>query len=134
MVFPVWRKLRRQRGPSTYNRRGELRSRARWSATGVERDRIGRPRAELWDRVGRSGRQQRAGGWLTPWGSLAKTDLTFRCHLALGTELRSFPKIMPQHAQWVLLRSSPTRFAGRPAHIAICDCSTASFFFDRKRV
>src|SRR5881227_2384917 len=76
-------------------------------------------REQSFDRVGRSGRQQRAGGWLTPWGSLAKTDLTFRCHLALGTELRSFPKIMPQHAQWVLLRSSPTRFAGRPAHIAI---------------
>src|SRR5437667_10326824 len=110
MVFPVWRKLRRQRGPSTYNRRGELRSRARWSATGVERDRIGRPRAELWDRVGRSGRQHRAGGWLTPWGSPAKTDLTLRCHLALGTELRSFARIKTQDAQSVLLRSSRRDF------------------------
>ena len=119
MVFPVWRKLRRQRGPSTYNRRGELRSRARWSATGVERDRIGRPRAELWDRVDRSGPQRRVGGWLTAWESLAKTDLTFRYRLALGTGPRSFLTTMPQHAQWVLLRSSPTRFAGRPAHIAI---------------
>src|SRR6266576_5233602 len=123
MVFPVWRKLRRQRGPSTYNRRGELRSRARWSATGVERDRIGRPRAELWDRVDRSGRQRRVGGWLTAWGSLAKTDLTFRYRLALGTGLRSFLTIMPQHALWVLLRFSPMHFAGRPAHIAIGYCS-----------
>src|SRR2546425_10034582 len=99
MVFPVWRKLRRQRGPSTYNRRGELRSRARWSATGVERDRIGRPRAELWDRVDRGGPQRRGGGWVAAWGSLAKTDLTFPDRLALGNRPRSFLTTIPQHAK-----------------------------------
>src|SRR2546429_7958417 len=118
MVFPVWRKLRRQRGPSTYNRRGELRSRAQWSATGVERDRIECRRAELWDRVDRSGPQRRGGG-LTAWGSLAKNDLTFRCSLALGTGLRAFFTIKPQHAQWGLLRVSPTRFARYSGHIVI---------------
>src|SRR5437763_9075887 len=119
MVFPAWRTLRRQRGPNTCNRREELRSRVLGPVSGAEKDRIERRRAELWDRVGRSGRQQRVGGWLTAWGCLAEIDLTFRRRLALGRGLRSFLTIMPQHAQWVLLQSSPTHFAGRPAHIAI---------------